>query len=418
MPDSLRAKWMKGGTWVWLALCVVMAIGMYGAPKKGGHGVVLIVLFALTGAPLLLWAIRRVCFLAASYQAARPQNAVRERVAEYFAYVTVTDVLKRMLMLALASFFLSFSFAAALRIRDDDIAFGLVIACGALVLSAAVAVFTIGKIALVPPSLRVEIGIGKALVNAARSGEPDEVERLLDQGAPISGRQRDHLTPLHAAAQRGRRDVAELLIARGADVNAVSDDGGHTPLHKAAIVGHTQVAELLIANGAAVDARNSGWLDSGCTALHMAAESGSKGMVELLLARGANIHATTDDGSTPLHCAASDRDLAERLMAHGADPRARDSSGKQPWQIAQHGGYREAMRMLAEAAGVELLDVESGKHVGLCAACGRPVLADERYFEKRESGIEPVSFPVKGARHYDAHVAFYHAACARRAGLV
>ena len=62
-------------------------------------------------------------------------------------------------------------------------------------------------------------------------------------------------TPLHIAASRGHKEVAELLIAKGADVNA-KDYRGNTPLHATASVGRREVAELLIANSANVNAKN------------------------------------------------------------------------------------------------------------------------------------------------------------------
>jgi len=36
-------------------------------------------------------------------------------------------------------------------------------------------------------------------------------------------------TPLHLAAFKSHKEIVELLITKGADVNAM-DDGGHTPV--------------------------------------------------------------------------------------------------------------------------------------------------------------------------------------------
>jgi cytohesin len=58
---------------------------------------------------------------------------------------------------------------------------------------------------------------------------------------------------LHWAAYEGHKEIAELLISEGADVNAKADGGG-TPLHQAAYEGHKEVAELLIAKGADANA--------------------------------------------------------------------------------------------------------------------------------------------------------------------
>ena len=61
-------------------------------------------------------------------------------------------------------------------------------------------------------------------------------------------------TPLHWAARFGQSQVAELLIAEGADVNA-KNVVGQTPLHWAAMAGHKEIIELLIAAGAEVNAK-------------------------------------------------------------------------------------------------------------------------------------------------------------------
>lgn len=43
-------------------------------------------------------------------------------------------------------------------------------------------------------------------------------------------------TPLHLATYFGHKDVMELLLSRGADINAINEMGD-TSLHKAAFIG-------------------------------------------------------------------------------------------------------------------------------------------------------------------------------------
>lgn len=65
-------------------------------------------------------------------------------------------------------------------------------------------------------------------------------------------------TALHWAAKKGRKDITELLINTGIDVNMKSK-GGYTALHLAVIQGRENVIASLFDSGADVDVRdNSG----------------------------------------------------------------------------------------------------------------------------------------------------------------
>ena len=99
----------------------------------------------------------------------------------------------------------------------------------------------------------------RALLNAAKAENIYDVKRHLAAGADVNVKDMNGNTPLHSAAEKGHKEIAELLIAKGllfkgADVNA-KNDGGITPLHGAAIGGQKEIAELLIAKGATVNAK-------------------------------------------------------------------------------------------------------------------------------------------------------------------
>lgn len=68
------------------------------------------------------------------------------------------------------------------------------------------------------------------LIQAVRQGDADRVATLLDANDALA-RQRDKsgATPLHYAALEGRRDIARLLIERGADINGPDSEFGATP---------------------------------------------------------------------------------------------------------------------------------------------------------------------------------------------
>jgi Ankyrin repeats (3 copies) len=92
---------------------------------------------------------------------------------------------------------------------------------------------------------------------AAAAGDLGAIERHLANGADVNGRGGKYRsTPLHRAALAGRAEVVELLIRRGADVNAHEADNS-APLHAAALFGHETVVHLLVQNGADVNVANN-----------------------------------------------------------------------------------------------------------------------------------------------------------------
>ncbi len=116
---------------------------------------------------------------------------------------------------------------------------------------------------------------------------------------------------MHNAVIRGHKEIAELLIANDADVNAKAEDGD-TPLQYA--VNTKEVAELLIENGADVNAKDfEGW-----TPLHGAAGIGHMKIAELLITKGANVNAKDGVGFTPLDVAITFKtQTADLLRKHG-----------------------------------------------------------------------------------------------------
>lgn len=119
-------------------------------------------------------------------------------------------------------------------------------------------------------------------------------------------------TPLMMAALRGNLELAEQLIARGAPVHRA----GWTPLHYAATGPQTGMVELLLQRGADIEALSP----NRSTPLMMASRYGPESSVDLLLARGASPLARNDVGMAAVDFAASAgrESLARRL---GALPR-------------------------------------------------------------------------------------------------
>lgn len=111
---------------------------------------------------------------------------------------------------------------------------------------------------------------------AANAGQTDIVALLLAQ-EKIKLRTAYGNPPLLLAIIGGHADVAALLIAKGADVNEV-DNEGFTPLQMATELELTDVIELLINKGANIKAENL----FGFTAIDLAAQLGMNNIVERL----------------------------------------------------------------------------------------------------------------------------------------
>jgi hypothetical protein len=87
------------------------------------------------------------------------------------------------------------------------------------------------------------------LMGASYEGHVDVVEVLLAKGADINAKDKNGLTALDLASYEGRVNVVKLLLAKGADINA-KDKGGLTVLGLASYIGHQEVVDLLKARGA------------------------------------------------------------------------------------------------------------------------------------------------------------------------
>jgi ankyrin repeat protein len=169
-----------------------------------------------------------------------------------------------------------------------------------------------------------------SLFEASAVGRLDRVQALVAEDPDLTSElvnaySHDGFTPLGLASFFGHRDVAEFLLAHGAEINAASKNKMRVmPLHSAVASRHFGIAEILLAHGADVNAAQQ----DGYTPLHEAAQNGQVEMAELLLAHGANIDARKDDGQTSLAVAMehSHMGAADLLRRHGATESALDTT--------------------------------------------------------------------------------------------
>uniref|UniRef100_A0ABD2WVI9 Uncharacterized protein n=1 Tax=Trichogramma kaykai TaxID=54128 RepID=A0ABD2WVI9_9HYME len=177
---------------------------------------------------------------------------------------------------------------------------------------------------------------------ACEYGCVDVVEKFLAAG---SGRQhptncftrRAGDSPLHLALRTRHKEVARLLLRRGADPN-VANKRGRTPLHE--VCDDLELAEMLFEHAGRrieIDARD----DVGNTALRLALVRADVRVAELLLRRGANPSlANNNNGRCPLHLLFKRRSYFElaRILFEVGSKKVRldvqDKEGNSPLHLA------------------------------------------------------------------------------------
>jgi ankyrin repeat protein len=195
----------------------------------------------------------------------------------------------------------------------------------------------------------------------AATGDRKIAEMLIAKGVDLNARDGIGETPLHLAVRKGQEGVAELLISKGADIN-IQNNKGQTPLQmmadRAAIYQvlpqHRKVVQILVSKGADANLNSKTLLTLGLQydlkeiverlfpndadmskmgyLLHHAANNGSPNVAELLISRGVDVNVRDKYGKTSLHWAVKKgkRQIVTFLIRKDADVNVRDRSGYTP----------------------------------------------------------------------------------------
>jgi hypothetical protein len=146
----------------------------------------------------------------------------------------------------------------------------------------------------VDPNAVNPIGGEPAVVLAVREGSMQVLDALLRYpGTNVDAPAMNGNTALMMAAFKHNKPAAEALIAKGAAVNRP----GWTPLHYAAASGDDDIARLLLAHGAKVDAQSPP-ASGKYTPLMMAAREGHQDSALFLLGQGADPLLKNGEGLT------------------------------------------------------------------------------------------------------------------------
>ncbi|XP_078218232.1 ankyrin repeat domain-containing protein 27 isoform X11 [Callithrix jacchus] len=167
---------------------------------------------------------------------------------------------------------------------------------------------------------------------AALCGQASLIDLLVSKGAVVNATDYHGATPLHLACQKGYQSVTLLLLHYKASTE-VQDNNGNTPLHLACTYGHEDCVKALVyydVESCRLDIGN----EKGDTPLHIAARWGYQGIIETLLQNGAPTEIQNRLKETPLKCALNSKILSV-MEAHHLSFKRRQKSSEAPVQSPQ-----------------------------------------------------------------------------------
>ncbi len=193
-----------------------------------------------------------------------------------------------------------------------------------------------------------------SLLNAIRHEDKNAVESALKKENRLANAVYDGSdktlrgwTPLNFAVCRHSREIAEYLIAKGANINKNDKVYDMTPLQWACATGDRAIAGLLLDRGALLDGRDR----KGHSALHVACVNDQKEIADLLISQGADLEAKMDEGLTPLlevfvKIGDMTENMAAWLIKKGAKLDAKADKGMTALHVAAYSGNYSAVLFL------------------------------------------------------------------------
>ncbi len=220
---------------------------------------------------------------------------------------------------------------------------------------------------------------------------------------------------LHCLANTGNPTAETLSFAQdflqkhpNIDVNK-KNSLGNTPLYEACVSGNIELVQLLIDKGAKIDALNS----NNHSALHGAALNGNPALIQLLLDKGLNCNQVNASNETPLHfaCLSGKKDAVDKLLSHSANCNIRSTRGFTPLDLACLNDRPELIPSLLASTQLTRKDIEPTSALAkLIPRCDKNVQSDflkkalNTYIDDRKSGPEYLNFLHLGT-HRDQKIA-------------
>ena len=227
-----------------------------------------------------------------------------------------------------------------------------------------------------PPARDPRFPRGSLHAEALRRGQLEMARLLESRGArPSDARSVTMLDPAAAmmlAVERDRADVVSDLLDRGLSPDVTSPEhGSERPLHTAGYWGSVAAAKVLLERGAEIDPRESRY---GATPLGFAVWAQRDEIIDLLAPLSRDVwnlaftghvdrlrtlldsepalaNSVHPDGETPLMRLPDDEtkaiEIVRLFLDHGADPDARDGSGRTAADLAAQRGMDRVLELLS-----------------------------------------------------------------------
>ncbi len=177
-------------------------------------------------------------------------------------------------------------------------------------------------------------------------GDVGQAEKWLNAGMPPNFLGSRVGSGIMFGAWEDKLEVMNLFLSRGADINLLNANG-ESAIALAAWRGNMAAVKWLLEHGARINAPKRKW-----SALHYAVFAGHREMADFLIARGADINALSTNGSSVLMMAVYEghQDLARRLIELGADRAPKNDWGDGALEWAMRQNQLELARMVSDPA--------------------------------------------------------------------
>ena len=210
---------------------------------------------------------------------------------------------------------------------------------------------------------------------AVASGDAAAVRQFMESGADLNATDDNGFTALHLAVRSRHKDVVEMLLTGGADIDLAHDQTGFTAVDIAfQVEGFRDTAEitsLLKSHGATFDPNRA--VRGPFTRLDLAVSTGNADMTRLLLNLGAEAHAAASHPRPRLINAATSGhvEILTMLIEAGVSVDQADGDGNPALRYAIEKGHAHVVQTLLEhGASVDFVDTASGRNLLHLSAFG------------------------------------------------